>query len=171
MYMQTYQSPFAEIVLASDGEYLTGLWFQGAKHCPQLRPDHFANLEIFQKTKKWLDIYFHGQQPAFYPAYRLDGVTPFRKQVIEYIKKVPYGKVMTYQQIAWEIAKNNNVRYMSAQAVGGAVGWNPISIIIPCHRIIGSNGTLTGYSGGIENKARLLELEGITLEKNIVKRR
>ena len=125
-------------------------------------------LPIFEQTKKWLDIYFSGKEPSFLPTYRLEHVTPFRQLVIDQMLQIPFGKVVTYRDIAENIAKIKGVDKMSAQAVGGAVGWNPICILIPCHRVVGSNGSLTGYGGGIANKIKLLENEGHDVSKFIV---
>ena len=162
MYIQTYDSPLGELYLCSDGEWLTGLWFASSNHYPQQILDYDrGELTVFRQTRRWLDSYFSGKEPTFQPAYHIEGLTPFRSQVITCLQQIPYGKVTTYQTIAAHIAKQNGMKKMSAQAVGGAVGWNPISIIIPCHRVIGKNGSLTGYGGGLQNKIRLLELEGI----------
>ncbi len=105
------------------------------------------------------------KNPDFVPEYRIENLTPFRKQVVDIMNKIPFGKVITYNDIAKEIAKSRNIKKMSAQAVGGAVGWNPICIIIPCHRVVGTNGSLTGYGGGIKNKVKLLEIEGNDMSK------
>lgn len=122
-------------------------------------------MPIFDKTSKWLDIYFSGQEPDFTPEYKIENLTPFRKQVIDIMNKIPYGKTITYNDIAKEIAKSKGIEKMSAQAVGGAVGWNPICIIIPCHRVVGTNGSLVGYGGGINNKIKLLEIEKNDMNK------
>lgn len=169
MYRTTYDSSFSRIYLSSDGQYLTGLWFEGSRD----EVKHGKNfidqeLPIFEQTKKWLDIYFSGKEPSFLPTYRLEHVTPFRQLVIDQMLQIPFGKVVTYRDIAENIAKIKGVDKMSAQAVGGAVGWNPICILIPCHRVVGSNGSLTGYGGGIANKIKLLENEGHDLSKFIV---
>lgn len=162
MYIQTYDSPFGELYLCSNGKQLTGLWFASSNHYPRLILDYeHEDLEVFQQTRRWLDRYFSGKEPTFKPAYHIDGLTPFRSQVVACLEQIPYGEVTTYQAIAQHIAKQKGIAKMSAQAVGGAVGWNPISIIIPCHRVIGKNGSLTGYGGGLQNKVRLLQLEGI----------
>ena len=120
------------------------------------------DLSVFCSTKEWLDIYFSGRQPDFTPAYRIDGLTSFRKEVTDIMQTIPFGKTMTYGEIATLIAQKRGIRKMSAQAVGGAVGWNPLCIIIPCHRVLGADKSLTGYGGGIKNKIALLKLEGIT---------
>lgn len=115
---------------------------------------------ILKETSHWLDIYFSGHQPDFNPDYKIENLTPFREEVIEILTKIPFGKTISYGEIASKIAHNRNIPNMSAQAVGNAVGWNPICIIIPCHRVIGSDGNLIGYGGGIQNKEALLRLEG-----------
>lgn len=170
-YTQLYKTPikFSDIILKSDGEYLTGLWFVSSRDSNK----HTANiiekeLKIFTQTAKWLDMYFSGKAPDFIPQYRIENLTPFRKEVIDIMLSIPYGKTVTYGEIANKIAKNHAVKKMSAQAVGGAVGWNPICLIIPCHRVIGANGSLTGYGGGIKNKISLLELEGHDMSKFII---
>ena len=162
IYKWTYQTPdgFDDLLMNSDGTYLTGLWFIGSKDSSK----HSTSCEeklipIFEETIKWLDIYFEGKVPDFIPKYKIENITLFRKKVIDIMNKIPYGCTITYNDIAKEIAKEKGLKRMSAQAVGGAVGWNPICIIVPCHRVVGSNGSLTGYGGGIENKVKLLELE------------
>ena len=152
---------FDNIMLSSDGTYLTGLWFIGSKD--DIKHSSFMiekNLPIFKETCKWLDIYFSGKNPNFTPKYKVDNLTLFRKEVIDEMCLIPYGKVITYKDIAKSIAKKRNLNKMSSQAVGGAVGWNPICLIIPCHRVVGTGGNLTGYGGGIKNKIALLKLEG-----------
>lgn len=169
MYRTTYDSSFNRIYLSSDGQYLTGLWFEGSRDEVKHEKNFIdQELPIFEQTKKWLDIYFSGKEPSFVPTYRLEHVTPFRQLVIDQMLQIPFGKVVTYRDIAENIAKIKGVDKMSAQAVGGAVGWNPICILIPCHRVVGSNGSLTGYGGGIANKIKLLENEGHDLSKFIV---
>lgn len=117
-------------------------------------------LPIFDDVCRWLDVYFSGQEPDFTPKYRIDNATPFRRKVLEIVQQIPFGKTMTYGEIASQIAQYHGIGRMSAQAVGGAVGWNPIGIIVPCHRVLGANNNLTGYSGGIKNKSGLLKVEG-----------
>lgn len=159
-YRKMYNSPLGIIHLASDGEFLTGLWFDGSRDSSkQIEEYELKDLEIFEDTIKWLDIYFIGENPNFIPKYKIDNMTPFRKRVIEIMLEIPYGKTITYNDIAKQIAKERGISKMSAQAVGGAVGWNPICLIIPCHRVMGAKGKLTGYGGGIENKVKLLEIE------------
>ena len=148
------------MVMISDGEALTNLYFEGSRD--EKKADEFSEereLEIFRETKKWLDIYFGGNVPDFTPKYKIENLTPFRKEVSDMMIKIPYGKTVTYGFIAKEIAKKQGKEKMSAQAVGGAVGWNPLCIIIPCHRVVGKKGKLTGYGGGMENKTALLRLE------------
>ena len=157
-----YRTPhdFSDMVMTSDGEALTGLRFTDSREaaegcCESMERD----LPVFSETRRWLDVYFGGCEPNFAPLYRIDGLTPFRKDVIDAMLKIPFGKTVAYGDIAAEIAKKRGLKRMSAQAVGGAVGWNPICIIIPCHRVIGANGALVGYGGGIKNKVVLLEHE------------
>ena len=159
-YIHHYMSPLGGITIASDGEALTGLWFDGQKYFEaNLFEEHEEKrLEIFDITDKWLDIYFSGKEPDFTPPLSMK-TTEFRKKVWKILLTIPYGKTMTYGEIAEKIAKDSGKAKMSAQAVGGAVGHNSISLIIPCHRVVGTNGSLTGYAGGIEKKKKLLELE------------
>ena len=166
MYKKEYYSPLGKIYMRSDGKYLTGLWFESSRDPSKHKYNYEEKeLPIFERTTKWLDIYFSGKNPDFIPEYKIENVTPFRQQVIDIMNKIPYGKTITYNDIAKEIAKNQGIEKMSAQAVGGAVGWNPICIIIPCHRVVGTNGSLTGYGGGIKNKIGLLEIEKVDMSK------
>lgn len=160
LYTYQYSSPLGKIIFASDGISLTGLWFDGQKYFDTsiLNESEKINLPVFEETKQWLDIYFGGRAPDFTPKLNPEG-TPFRKSVWDILLTIPFGKTMTYGEIADKIAAQTGIRKMSAQAVGGAVGHNPISIIIPCHRVIGSDGNLTGYAGGIDKKAYLLKME------------
>ena len=157
-----YSTPkgFDDILMFSDGSVLTELRFEQAhKKYEQKEFCEEKNLPVFNDVRRWLDIYFSGKEPDFTPDYRIDGMTPFRRDVFEILIKIPFGKTVTYGEIAAEIARKRNIAKMSAQAVGGAVGWNPLCIIVPCHRVIGADGSLTGYGGGIKNKIALLELE------------
>ena len=165
-FRQAYRTPvgFSDMIMESDGDYLTGLWFDGSKDelkhsdgCGEIR------LPVFNETVRWLDIYFGGGIPDFTPEYRINNLTDFRSEVIDLMLRIPYGQTVSYGNIASAIAQKRGIGKMSAQAVGGAVGWNPICIIIPCHRVIGTDGSLTGYGGGIENKTALLRLEGRTI--------
>ena len=168
MYIYKYKtkSVFDDILLNSDREYLTGLWFKNSKdekkHILKCKK---ANLPIFRETIKWLDMYFSGIMPDFTPKYKIEKLTEFRKNVIDIMLKIPYGKMITYGDIAKKIAKKYGIEKMSSRAVGGAVGFNPICIIIPCHRVIGVNNKITGYGGGINNKIELLKLEGADITK------
>lgn len=161
-YTKKYQTPkgFSDIYMSSDGTNLTRLWFEKStdqkKHKDSYKEEDLA---IFTETGAWLDIYFSCKEPSFTPKYKIENLTPFREEEINIMLKIPYGKTITYNDIAKEIAKEKGLEKMSAQAVGGAVGWNPICLIIPCHRVIGTNNNITGYGGGIENKVKLLELE------------
>lgn len=159
-YTHHYDSPLGGITLASDGEALTGLWFDGQKYFGEaLEKEHEQkDLPVFELADKWLDIYFSGKAPDFTPPLSMKA-TPFRKAVWEILLTIPYGKTMTYGEIADRIAKQKGLPHMSAQAVGGAVGHNAISLIIPCHRVVGTNGSLTGYAGGIDKKRKLLIME------------
>lgn len=168
-YTHRYQSPLGDITLASDGEVLTGLWFDEQKYfLATLCKEHEEkDLPIFEQADHWLDLYFSGKEPDFTPSLSPKG-TAFRKAVWDILLTIPYGQTITYGEIADKIAKLRGLAQMSAQAVGGAVGHNPISIIIPCHRVVGTNGSLTGYAGGIERKVQLLTLEKVDLSKFFV---
>ena len=171
-YTYHYDSPLGGITLASDGEALTGLWFDGQKYFAEaLGPDHEEKeLPIFDETLTWLDSYFAGKAPDFTPPLKMK-TTDFRKSVWEIMLSIPYGRTMTYGEIAGVIARQRGGLPMSAQAVGGAVGHNSISIIIPCHRVVGTNGSLTGYAGGIRKKLLLLQLERANVSRLFVPRK
>lgn len=153
-YTYNYSSPLGEILLAANDNGLTGLWFYGAKYfAADLEDERTEKLTpVLRQTLRWLDIYFSGSEPDFMPPLEMHG-SDFRRRVWAELAKIPYGETVTYG----EIAKKLGVK--SAQAVGGAVGHNPVSIIVPCHRVLGADGSLTGYAGGTDKKARLLELE------------
>ena len=159
-YTHHYDSPFGGITLACDGVALTGLWFDGQKYFgASLSRDHEQReLSVFEQADRWLDLYFSGREPDFTPALSMK-TTPFRKAVWEILLTIPYGRTMTYGEIARRIAEEKGLSRMSAQAVGGAVGHNAISLIMPCHRVVGTNGSLTGYAAGIAVKEKLLRLE------------
>lgn len=159
-YTNEYVSPLGKILLASDGHALTGLWFEGQKYfAAKLERDHEEkDLPVFAQVAEWLALYFNGKNPAFTPPLTLKG-TPFQKEVWEAMLAIPFGQTTTYAKIAAEIARRRGLASMSAQAVGSAVAYNPISLIIPCHRVVGSDGSLTGYAGGIEKKEWLLAME------------
>lgn len=166
IYYQTkYNSPLGNITICCDEkENIVGLWFEKQKHFAYNIDGKMVengNLKIFTKIKKWLDRYFTGKKTDIKDIHlKLIG-TQFQTKVWKILCKIPYGKVITYGDIAKQVAKRMKLKKMSAQAVGGAVGHNPISIIIPCHRVIGKNGKLTGYAAGIDKKIKLLELEGL----------
>ena len=155
-----FNSPLGGITLASDGEALTGLWFDGQKYfAASLEKEHEERmLPVFDLADKWLNLYFSGSEPGFLPPL-LMRTTEFRKTVWEILLSIPYGKTMTYGEIADRIAAGRGLSRMSAQAVGGAVAHNAISLMIPCHRVVGMDGSLTGYAGGLEKKIWLLEME------------
>lgn len=165
MYTLHYDSPLGGILLAADEVGLTGLWFDGEKYfADTLNPEHKAQeTPILREAKRWLDVYFRGQEPDFTPPLHPIG-SPFRQEVWALLLQIPYGQTMTYGALAKQLAAMHGLSRMSAQAVGGAVGHNEISIIIPCHRVVGTNGSLTGYAGGIDKKAKLLTLEKIRME-------
>ena len=160
IWTQRYDSPLGGILLAADEIGLTGLWFDGQKYYADRLPAARTEQEtpVLAETKRWLDRYFSGREPDFLPPLHPFG-SDFRQRVWSILLQIPYGRTMTYGEIAAEIAHQQNLPKMSAQAVGGAVGHNPISLMIPCHRVVGTNGSLTGYGGGIARKVRLLELE------------
>lgn len=160
VYTCKYKSLIGDILLAADEIGLTGLWFEGQKYFANTLPEDYVPQEtkILTEAKKWLDVYFSGEEPNFTPPLHPNGST-FRKAVWQILLEIPYGQTITYGEIARRIAVMKNTSHMSAQAVGGAVGHNEISIIIPCHRVVGTNGSLTGYAGGIDKKISLLKLE------------
>ncbi len=168
-YTTTYSSPLGEILLAGNNVGLTGLWFESNQYYPEnLDFKHKQkNLPVFALVKKWLDIYFSGKEPDFMPPIHMIGST-FELSVWKILQKISYGKTTTYGEIAKHIAIERKLAGMSAQAVGRAVGHNAISIIIPCHRVVGKNGSLTGYAGGIDKKRALLTLEGVNMTRLFV---
>lgn len=155
-----YASPLGAMTLASDGNALTGLWFDGQKYFGSTLTDERMErrLDVFDNTCRWLDAYFSGHEPGFMPRLRFDG-TPFRRRVWQALMRVPYDATTTYSAIAAGLAWERRMPSMSLQAVGGAVAHNPISIIVPCHRVLATNGSLTGYAGGLWRKQFLLALE------------
>ena len=167
-FLTHYDSPIGSITLASDGMALTGLWFDGQRHFGEtLRSEHavvetqsIASLPpVLNDTIRWLDTYFSGGIPDFTPSIVLHG-SEFRQAVWRVLQTIPYGQTVTYGDIARQLAAERGIQKVSARAVGGAVGHNPISLIVPCHRVIGADGSLTGYAGGVERKTWLLRLEG-----------
>lgn len=166
IYSCRYKTPdgFSDILMRSDGECLTELLFEGSRDFLRLGTQSGEEKpEQFTETVRWLDIYFSGKEPGFTPKCKIENATPFRTEVLGILRTIPFGKTVTYGEIARKIASERGINRMSSQAVGGAVGWNPLCIIIPCHRVIGADGSLTGYGGGIKNKEALLRLEGIRI--------
>ena len=165
-YISHYPSPIGNILLAADEMGLTGLWFEGQKYFAldlDKEPEE-KEIPLFEKVKQWLDIYFSGREPDFTIPLHFTG-TEFQKEVWEILCTIPYGQTMTYGEIAKRIAARKGLPHMSAQAIGGAVGHNRISIIVPCHRVVGADGSLTGYAGGIEKKVKLLKLEKVNMKQ------
>ena len=163
-YKTTIESEIGKITLGSDGESLVGLWIEGQRYFGDTVPNKMLpddDLNIFTITKGWLNRYFDGKKPQIseLPLAPIGG--EFRQIVWKMLTEIPYGEVVTYGELAQKIAKQRGIERMSAQAVGGAVGRNPISIIIPCHRVVGANGNLTGFSGGLQMKLQLLQHEGV----------
>ena len=159
-YLYSTPEGFDDLLMSTDGKALIGLWFAGSrdenKHLSGVvETRHGTSLPlVIHDTYRWLDLYFTGHQPDFTPAYRMEDLTPFRKAVLDIVSEIPFGQILTYGEIAKRLKIN------SAQAIGGAVSWNPICLIVPCHRVMGANGKLTGYGGGLHNKIALLKLEG-----------
>ncbi|WP_294013962.1 methylated-DNA--[protein]-cysteine S-methyltransferase [uncultured Treponema sp.] len=175
-YIFEYASPLGKIFIESDGDFLTGLWFEYSfdekkyeenSDCEikKVSADSSDLPSVISETCRWLDIYFSGREPGFTPEFKIENLTPFRKLVVDEMLKIPFGATTTYGDIAKNIAAKKGLGKMSAQAVGGAVGWNPLCIVVPCHRVLGTDGKLTGYGGGIRNKIALLKIEGIDAEK------
>ena len=160
IYTQHYESPLGGILLAADETGLTGLWFDGEKYyADNLAAEHEArDTQALGAAKRWLDVYFAGKEPDFLPPLHPIG-SAFRQEVWQLLLEIPYGQTTTYGALARRLAERRGLRHMSAQAVGGAVGHNEISILIPCHRVVGMSGSLTGYAGGIDKELSLLRLE------------
>ena len=159
-YISYYQSSLGGMLLAADDIGLTGAWFEGQKYFALCLDKQYEEKEIplFERAKRWLDIYFSGNEPDFNVPLHFMG-TEFQKEVWKILCTIPYGKTTTYGAIAKQLAARKGLEHMSAQAVGGAVGHNRISIIVPCHRVVGADGSLTGYTGGLDKKVKLLNLE------------
>ena len=169
-YCVTYKSPLGPLLLVSKEDKLIGLWMYNQKYfCPlKEQPIEDSENAVLKKAVSWLDEYFRGNKPDISLLPLAPEGSDFRKEVWDILCTIPYGEVMTYGQIADIIAKRHGKTKMSAQAVGGAVGHNPISVIIPCHRVVGTNGSLTGYAGGLNKKITLLKHEGVNTDKFIV---
>ncbi len=163
-YTAAYEAPIGRLLLAGDEAGLTGLWLEGGKYFGDtLDAGHIKKeIPVLKETKRWLALYFSGREPDFMPPLHLTG-SPFRMTVWEILQQIPYGKTMTYGEISLLAAEKMGKSRMSAQAVGNAVGHNPVSILVPCHRVIGADGSLTGYAGGVDKKAALLTLEGVDM--------
>lgn len=173
IFLKDYKTPknFDDLIMVSDGKVLIGLCFKNSSDTfkflgsrenrinDKINEADFNDLPVFSKTEKWLNIYFEGGVPDFCPEFSLDGETEFQKEVAKIMLEIPYGKTTSYGEIAETVAKSKKIAKMSAQAVGGAVGANRICLIVPCHRVIGKNGEITGFGGGINNKIELLKLE------------
>ncbi|MCL2162246.1 MAG: methylated-DNA--[protein]-cysteine S-methyltransferase [Betaproteobacteria bacterium] len=172
MYYSTiYSSPIGIVTLACDEDHLVGLWMEGQKYFGATIPEAMSvnnNMPVFIAAKEWLNRYFSGKKPAVSELPLAPIGSEFRQRIWKILCDIPYGEIITYGDIAKIMAVKMNKDTMSSQAVGGAVGHNPISIIIPCHRVIGSNGSLTGYAGGIKAKMKLLELEGVDMSNLFV---
>lgn len=166
LYYKKTASPLGEITLRSDGEALTGLWFADDKHygAKDIAGAAMADLDVFTQAEEWLAEYFAGREPKVSVPLKLQG-SEFQMQVWRLLQDIPYGRLVTYGDIAKKIAAQKGLARMSAQAVGGAVGHNPLCLIVPCHRVVGANGSLTGYGGGMWRKVRLLELEKVDMNK------
>ena len=166
-YICKIASPFGMLTVSSSGASVTGLWIEGQKYYAESLTGGAIekDLPIFESVKEWLDCYFKGQEPAFTPPLAPEG-SDFRQSVWKILRHIPYGEVTTYGEIARQLERQSPGKKVSAQAVGGAVGHNPISIMIPCHRVVGTNGSLTGYAGGISAKIKLLQLENVRLKMN-----
>lgn len=164
LFKRRYITPeeFDDLIMISDGKKLTGLIFAGSENArkPSLTQNE-TSLPIFDNTRKWLDEYFGGRIPSFTPEFDISSLTPFQQRVAALTLEIPYGKTATYGEIADIIAAERGITKMSSRAVGGAVGKNPVCVIIPCHRVLGANGAITGYGGGISNKIALLNIEKI----------
>ena len=171
IYKTYYDSPVGKLFIASDGENIIGLCMEGQKYyLDKIEKEGILkdDLAIFKKTKKWLDRYFKQEKPEVSEISLAPEGNTFRQYIWELLCEIPYGETITYGELAKKVAKKLNKPSMSAQAVGNAVGHNPISIIIPCHRVVGKNGSLTGYAGGIDKKIKLLEIENVNMEKFFV---
>ena len=168
-FLQHYTSPLGGILLAADELGLTGLWFEGQKYFALALPDAHTEAEtpILSEARRWLDLYFSGHEPDFTPPLHPSD-SEFRQAVWELLLQIPYGTTVSYGELASRLAAQRGLSGMSAQAVGGAVGHNSISVIIPCHRVVGTGGSLTGYAGGIDRKIRLLELEHADMSRLFV---
>jgi methylated-DNA-[protein]-cysteine S-methyltransferase len=168
-YTQKIESPLGILTLSSDGQNICGLWMEGQKYFARTMEQDAADqdMPVFAKVRKWLALYFSGREPDFMPPLMPRG-SPFQKAIWNMLRKIPYGQTTTYGELARQFALENDGSCTSPRAVGGAVGRNPISILIPCHRVLGKNGGLAGYAGGIGKKMKLLRLEGVRVGNNSI---
>lgn len=175
MYYSTiYESPVGKLTMASDGSSLIGLWIERQKYFGMTVGEEMVvkdDLPIFIDARHWLDRYFQGRKPSISELPLVPKGSEFRQTVWSILCEIPYGKTITYGELAKEAAERLHKEKMSAQAAGGAVGHNPISIIIPCHRVVGSDGSLTGYAGGLDVKEYLLRHEGADMSGMFVPKR
>ncbi len=168
-YTSLYQSPVGEILIAADDIGVVGIWFRNEKYFAYCldKENEPRETSVINESKRWLDIYFQGREPDFCPPLHMIG-TDFQIEVWNILREIPYGSTTTYNEIAKRIVKNRGIERMSAQAVGTAVGKNNINLIVPCHRVVGTNNSLAGYAGGIDKKIRFLKLEGAFKEEYFV---
>ncbi|GHT37637.1 methylated-DNA--protein-cysteine methyltransferase [Bacteroidia bacterium] len=161
-YISKIESPVGILTVSSDGSTISGLWMEGQKYFARTLEKNAVeqNLPLFESVRKWLDCYFSGKEPDFMPPLKPKG-SPFQQSIWNILCEIPYCKTVSYGEIAKRYNAQNKEKHTSARAVGGAVGHNPISILIPCHRVVGANGNLTGYAGGIDKKTLLLQIEGV----------
>lgn len=166
LYQSEYLSPLGKIILTSEGNNLTGLWFAGGREPKWATTDASSgkDVTVFTQTREWLDIYFSGREPGFTPPVAWQD-SAFRNLVWDLLLQIPYGQTVAYGDLAVQAAAMLGKKKMAAQAIGGAVGANPICLIVPCHRVVGKNGSLTGYGGGLDKKIALLKLEKVDLKK------
>lgn len=164
MAMAQVMTPLGAVWLAADEEGLCGLWFEGGRHAPRVLPGGRGGADAIEAARRWLAVYFSGRRPDFTPPLHLTG-TAFQRAVWRRLLVIPYGTTATYGALAADLARERGLAQLSAQAVGGAVGRNPVSLVVPCHRVVGASGSLTGYAGGLERKAALLRLEGLDMAR------
>lgn len=178
-FTKEYPSPLGTLRMYSDGTALTGLWFTDPKEAAEdgeakaasgAEKEKTMDIPALADTERWLDVYFQGKDPGELPCIRLSG-TPFQMMVWELLRQIPYGHTVTYGELAAEVARKRKLPRMSAQAVGQAVSKNPVGILIPCHRVIGKDSSLTGYAGGLPVKEVLLKLEGFSIRQGFVEKR
>ncbi|MDR2065807.1 MAG: methylated-DNA--[protein]-cysteine S-methyltransferase [Prevotellaceae bacterium] len=167
-YIQKIKSPVGILTVSGDSKNISGLWIEKQKYFAGTLGKNVSerNLPVFEDVQRWLDIYFSGKEPDFMPPLMPEG-SPFQKSVWNILRKIPYGQTTTYGEIAKQFEMENKYVRTSARAVGNAVSHNPVSILIPCHRVVGKNGGLTGYAGGIDTKLKLLQMEGVNISGDL----